>query len=221
MEDNPQTDHTIDAKMDTSNVSPIPTAKQPPVKKRMVKPRLATAASAEDTAAVKKPLRKPRVATANRAENTAGATPKIATAVRKPRTPNVPKSTTTRKPRTPKITPAASTAKPIARPRIPRKIKTVETKNDVATNTTLNSAALSSDKNTKKLDKKNLKKLKKMSDKIKEKERKAKDKQKEKEKKAKKKKKEKAKKEKAKKKLKEKKAKKKKADKKKKSNKNK
>lgn len=62
------------------------------------------------------------------------------------------------------------------------------------------------DAETKKLDKKNLKKLKKMSDKIKEKEKKQKQKQKEKEKKAKKKKKEKAKKEKAKKKLKEKKA---------------
>lgn len=62
------------------------------------------------------------------------------------------------------------------------------------------------DAETKKLDKKNLKKLKKMSDKIKEKEKKQKEKQKEKEKKAKKKKKEKAKKEKAKKKLKEKKA---------------
>lgn len=72
------------------------------------------------------------------------------------------------------------------------------------------------DSDTKKLDKKNLKKLKKMSDKIKEKEKKAKEKQKEKEKKAKKKKKEKAKKEKVTKKLKEKKAKKKAADKKKK-----
>ena len=62
------------------------------------------------------------------------------------------------------------------------------------------------DAETKKLDKKNLKKLKKISDKIKEKEKKQKEKQKEKEKKAKKKLKEKAKKEKAKKKLKEKKA---------------
>jgi alpha-galactosidase/6-phospho-beta-glucosidase family protein len=70
---------------------------------------------------------------------------------------------------------------------------------------------------SKKLDKKNLKKLKKMKVKVKEKEKKAKDKQKEKEKKAKKKKKDKAKKEKAKKKLKEKKAKKKAAGKKKKS----
>ena len=69
---------------------------------------------------------------------------------------------------------------------------------------------------TKKLDKKNIKKLKKVSDKIKEKAKKAKDRQKEKEKKAKKKKKDKAKKEKAKKKLKEKKAKKKAAEKKKK-----
>ena len=69
---------------------------------------------------------------------------------------------------------------------------------------------------TKKLNKKNIKKLKKVSDKIKEKAKKAKDRQKEKEKKAKKKKKEKAKKEKAKKKLKETKAKKKAAEKKKK-----